>query len=245
MDIIKKNAARLLFLLVLLVVAAFGIATYVAVTERFDSACDEICKAQRELNGKAVLALDGLKTDSTGVDDAAGRLCAVLESGNGQMQAMLHMQHAEIQEDFSSLMLWASVLMIIFLVFSIYSMYRVDDLVNQSRNSVRTILEQSSKAQKRIDEIDRLFMAESRKLAQQSEREIENLRQAAEASLAGLRSEIDERIAASEKTISDEIDKYNLAVDKKATNVQAQFDELKKSITSFVRLLTSPDSKEF
>lgn len=232
---LKKHKWTIAFMIVVALSVGLYAGHYWLTKSRFEDSCNKICATHETLCKQLPLMTTIAHKDSVVVIDA--NTLILIQSGNAQIKNMLEVQHAEIQEDFSSLMLWASVLMVIFLVFSIYSMYRVDDLVNQSRSSVSTIIELSSKAKSRIAEIDTLFKTESQKLATQSSSEIQRLQQEQTRLLGELEQKVGEKISDSEKRIADDVKDFNERVDKKASTVLTQFETIEKSTKPLASLL--------
>ena len=233
-----KNKFKWSVSFIIIVALSFGIfiGYYWLTKSNFEQSCKNIYAAHEELCRQLPSTIKIANQDSVLVQNTMLKI----ESGNAQIKEMLELQHEEIQEDFSSLMLWASVLMVIFLIFSIYSMYKVDDLVNQGRNSVTTIVELSAKAKSRIEEVDNLFKTESQKLAKQSSDEIVKLKQAQSERLKELDEITDKKIAESEGRIAEDIKKFNESIDNKSKAVLDQFQALEentKPLSSLLKIL--------
>ena len=63
---------------------------------------------------------------------------------------LLELQSTKIQSDFTVLSLWAGILMIVFLVFSIYSMFKTDEILRQSREGLKAIENTEKEAEEQI-----------------------------------------------------------------------------------------------
>ena len=74
-------------------------------------------------------------------------LVTQLEQNIKAVQSMLELQDARIQADFTILSIWAGVLMIVFLIFSIYSIFKTDELMRQSREGLLAVEEAKKKAE--------------------------------------------------------------------------------------------------
>lgn len=236
MSCLKDNLTKLAFGAILIVATTVGVCTYFGTRSHFTQSCERICAAHKEMCEDVHTIISGACTDTTAVvNDEA--IAAAIREGNEQIRAMLQLQHSEIEEDFSNLMLWAAVLMVVFLVFSIYSMFKTDDLINQGRSSVETIQGLYAKAAEKISSLDSLFQKESDKLSQESKRQIDELRDKANEKLTGFTDDVDKKISAAEKRINEDIDKYNKKVDNKADNVVKQFNELSDAIAVLLKFL--------
>lgn len=91
------------FLIVLVAVTAVGAIFYYMNSSRFAQSCERICDSHARLCAQLPDIIAAAAKDSVPVD--ADAVVAAVNSGNGQITRMLELQHAEIQEDFSNLML--------------------------------------------------------------------------------------------------------------------------------------------
>lgn len=87
-------------------------------------------------------------------------LCQQLASSQKNIEYQLESQLHNIQHEFLILSLWAALLMIVFLVFSFYSLYKADDIIKQGRDGlhqcriyVHEIDDLTTKAKKKINNL--------------------------------------------------------------------------------------------
>lgn len=236
MSCLKNNLNALAFGAILIVATTVGICSYFGTKSHFTQSCERICAVHEKMCDDVRILVSGARKDSTATVNEDTIVSAIRE-GNGQIRAMLQLQHAEIEEDFSNLMLWAAVLMVVFLVFSIYSMFKTDNLINEGRSSVGTIKGLYSKAEEKISSLDTMFETESTKLARESQKQIDELRDRASKKLSDFTIEVDKKLGAAEGRINADIAKYNKQVDDKAANVQKQFEEMRDAISLLVKFL--------
>lgn len=71
----------------------------------------------------------------------------------GQVKTMLDLHLNKIEHEYSNITLWAAVLTILFLVFSFYSIFKMDSLVHQGNEGVREIRKLSIDGEKTIREV--------------------------------------------------------------------------------------------
>ena len=102
----SRHLGKILFILIIAVVVFFGYKVYSSSVSQFKESSDRICKVYEEMSSSVTAIPQTAKKDSVPPDITA--ISNVLSSGQNQISAMLHLQHAEIEEDFSTLMLWAS-----------------------------------------------------------------------------------------------------------------------------------------
>ena len=71
----------------------------------------------------------------------------------GQTQKMLDLHLNKIEHEYSNITMWAAILTILFLVFSFYSIFKMDELVQQGNEGVRDIRSIYDKGNSYIDEL--------------------------------------------------------------------------------------------
>ena len=76
---------------------------------------------------------------------------------------LLELQYAKIQHEYESIQIWYGILTVIFLIFSFYSLYKVDDIVKQGKDGLKDLDQIKEKADGKIqslgDEIDKTLNA--------------------------------------------------------------------------------------
>lgn len=76
---------------------------------------------------------------------------------------LLELQYAKIQHEYESIQIWYGILTVIFLIFSFYSLYKVDDIVKQGKDGLKDLDLIKEKADGKIkslgDEIDKTLNA--------------------------------------------------------------------------------------
>ena len=76
---------------------------------------------------------------------------AILE---GQTQSMLSLHLAQIEHEYTNITIWAAFMGLLFLAFSFYSLFRIEDCIKKGREGVRIMNGMQNKAQKIIGDID-------------------------------------------------------------------------------------------
>lgn len=77
-----------------------------------------------------------------------------IENEGKTIENLLQVQMSHQHSQFTLLSVWAGVLMIVFLVFSLYSMFKTDELVKQARDSINTIGNSKAEVDRKIQDID-------------------------------------------------------------------------------------------
>lgn len=71
----------------------------------------------------------------------------------GQIKNMVDLHLNKIEHEYNNITLWAAILTILFLVFSFYSIYKMDELIQQGRDGVLDIKQLKSDGEERIKDI--------------------------------------------------------------------------------------------
>lgn len=108
-----------------------------------------------------------------------------------EIKSLLELQSANIKSEFSILSLWAGVLMIVFLVFSIYSMFKTDELLKQSREGLKAIESAEEKAASIIDKVETKTDEELNKVSQKANEESMKIYENAQQTIEEVKKDID------------------------------------------------------
>lgn len=76
---------------------------------------------------------------------------AILE---GQTQRMLSLHLDQIEHEYTNITIWAAFMGLLFLAFSFYSLFRIEDCIKKGRKGVQIMKGMQNKAQKIIGDID-------------------------------------------------------------------------------------------
>ena len=77
-----------------------------------------------------------------------------LEKFHQEVKALLELEFNRVQNEFEALEIWAGILTVIFLIFSFYSLFKTEQLENQSREGVAKIRELNIEGQTKLDLFD-------------------------------------------------------------------------------------------
>ncbi len=82
------------------------------------------------------------------------RLNTERELLNGQTKTMIDLHLNKIEHEYSNITMWAAVLTIIFLVFSFYSIFKMDELIQQGNDGVKEIRQLKTQGEKTIEDLN-------------------------------------------------------------------------------------------
>lgn len=128
-----------------------------------------------------------------------------------QQNSILHqleMQSDKLSSDFTVLSIWSGVLMLVFLIFSIYSVFKTDELMKQSRADIDKIEENSDKANELLASIQKKVNAAIDEINKEADKESNELKENATRTIAQIRSEFDTAINEKSSEFNDRCSDY-------------------------------------
>lgn len=203
---------------------------------------DKIVGLHKECNDIAIKDLKSLTLTKDSTIHLDKIVIDIVEENQQKSLSLLELQYNKLQNDFTILSLWAGILMIVFLIFSIYSMFKVDEMQKQGRSYLDKMEEISTKSK----EI-------SAKIEKQATEKIKALENSTTAEMNKLSGEYDKRIKELENKISEILKDFESSVNTKTSEFQKisekYRDEMKKTseqnnqvLENFVQMIVSSNS---
>ena len=126
------------FVACVIVVILVSCAAFAYLACCYKQAQDDIVALQKKdaLMFEQVLSSKNVKSKSS---ENIDQLQALLDKHQERQEALLHLEYNKLQADFNVLMFAASCLMIIFLVFSLYSIFKTDEMLNKAETEAKGI----------------------------------------------------------------------------------------------------------
>lgn len=81
------------------------------------------------------------------------RLNTEREILEGQTKAMIELHLNKIEHEYSNITMWGAVLTILFLVFSFYSIFKMDELIQQGNDGVKDIKDLKKEGKRNLDQL--------------------------------------------------------------------------------------------
>lgn len=81
------------------------------------------------------------------------RLCTERELLGGQTKTMIDLHLNKVEHEYSNITIWAAALTILFLVFSFYSIYKMDELIQQGNEGLKDIRRIKGEGEKTKDQL--------------------------------------------------------------------------------------------
>lgn len=125
------------------------------------------------IESQRILVNDNQKAKGTNVNQ---ELVLHMETEARTIERILQMQTTQQHSFFTILSIWAGVLMIVFLVFSLYSMFKTDELMRQAKESIIAIEDSKNDAEKKLQEVDIKVAGEIDRIKETTTQFIENIK---------------------------------------------------------------------
>jgi len=156
---------------------------------------------------------------------------------NGQTKTMVDLHLNKIEHEYSNITMWAAVMTIVFLVFSFYSISKIDELIQQGNEGVRNI----------------------RRLERDGEQEVEKLRSSTKELIGNTETNVDTFIQEQQKRINatfkavmkrtDDIEKLSNDslnnFDKQRNTLDEEFQRISKEYEKRIKQLLDEKNEQF
>lgn len=199
------------------------------------------------------------------------RLCVDRDLLNEQTKTMINLHLNKIEHEYSNITLWAAVLTILFLVFSFYSVFKVDELVQQGTDGLKEIRQIKTQGEQTVEKLktdgetlltntkteiktfiatQQLSMLESNKLFEEKKSDIERLCNESLTVLTTTKDNFDKQTKEVLLTFENEMKRLRLDQERELSKQQNEFKNLVMEINKFYTYLKEQkpadeqDSKE-
>jgi len=136
----KPLPSRYIYMVIILATSAFTIIAFWMLSCSFHRSAERIINAQND----DYIKISRLLSDTTSVrtliyNDGLKNLESTLEKHYERTQGLLELQYDKLQNDFNFISLWAATITIVFLVFSIYSIFKTDEMLSHAKDETMEI----------------------------------------------------------------------------------------------------------
>lgn len=128
---------------------------------------------------------------------------------------LLEMQFAKIQHETESLQIWCGILTVVFLIFSFYSLFKTDELVQQGRDGVKELSSLQESGKMCIDEMKQNGLAKISTFETESKEAIAKINERASAEKMKIEEEVNKKKDNAITAIDQRINEANLMLDQK------------------------------
>lgn len=157
-----------------------------------------------------------------GVAQVNENIIKSVEMETKTIENMLQLQTTHQHAQFTLLSVWAGVLMIVFLIFSLYSMFKTDELIKQARDSINIIGNSKREVDEKIQEADTKISEE-----------VEHIKAESSIYLDGIKKDLEKeqsKVSENIKLKSDDFSKTFSEYGKKLDDAQKTLDGIFKGI---------------
>lgn len=125
------------------------------------------------------------------------RLCTERELLEGQIKTMIDLHLNKVEHEYSNITIWAAALTILFLVFSFYSIYKMDELIQQGNEGLKDIRRIKGEGEKTKDQL----RTDGKALIEETKTSIDQLNTDGKALLEETKTSINTFVEAQQKRI--------------------------------------------
>lgn len=160
-------SARHRFVVCILVVVVLALGCFCFLAFNYRQTQNDIVALQRK---DAKILVDLLYSEPNPQKRVAveiEKIADLLDRHQNRVEALLETEYNKLQADFNILMLWASCLMIVFLVFSLYSIFKTDEMLGKAENEanrIHQLLAESNQACENITNQAQIVMSQMQHL---------------------------------------------------------------------------------
>ncbi len=227
----KLHVYRHKFIWSIVISTVIVIVLFVLLLRTYDNSLNEIVNLHREYHSQIENLLKPLTISKDSCVYVNEQLANCIEEGLLNTQSVLQLQSTRIQSDFTLLSLWAGILMIVFLIFSIYSIFKTDELMKQGREGLKVIEDSKSKVDSHILEIENKAEEEIKKVSNAADVEITRFAAESSASLDELRKQIEDKQKAFGETVNKIREEFDESVNKKTDDFQTVYNNYVKKLS--------------
>lgn len=128
----KKNGYRWQFIGSLIVVSLIAIISYVCLAHSYRQRLDRIEEIQVEDGKQLTNLFKTIPYNNRALAVETDKISRTLEDHEQRMESLMELEFEKLQNDFNFISLWAGIITIVFLIFSIYSIFKTDEMLKKS-----------------------------------------------------------------------------------------------------------------
>lgn len=180
------------FIWIISIVTILAIALFIAIAYSYHCSHHQIVTFHKESMKEIHTLMSKANVAKGGCIYIDEQLKHTIENYMHSSSGLLELQYTKIQSDYAILSLWAGVLMVVFLVFTIYSMFKTDEILKQSRVGLKAVEDAEEKVDKVIKSVENRTKDEIKKVSETAKEEKNRIQQDASSTIDDVRNEIEE-----------------------------------------------------
>lgn len=129
---------RHLYLAVIFILSSISICIYCCLANSYKEDADKIVELQKKDSQTIeTLLITSGKVDNSNKTDIQD----VFDKHEERIESIMNLEYSKLESDFNFISIWAAALTIVFLVFSIYSIFKTDEMLRQAEEESKHIHE--------------------------------------------------------------------------------------------------------
>lgn len=161
----------------LAVVSVIAIIGFLCLSISYQNRLDKIAELQLQDGKRIEKILKSKSIDNKNLSKEIDSLSDVFIGHEERMQGLMEMEFEKLQNDFNFISLWAGLITIVFLIFSIYSIFKTDEMLKKSDKVYDEIKDKADVIDNFSKNIKRKYQAELKSLKKDSDDYIKDLSQ--------------------------------------------------------------------
>ena len=165
------------FLCSLAVVTIVAIIGFVTLSYSYSCRLGKIEELQKQDGKRIEVILKSAQVNKKDIAPDVESLSAVFSEHSERMQGLMNMEFEKLQNDFNFISLWAGLLTIVFLIFSIYSIFKTDEMLKKSEKVYDEIKDKADVIDNFTKNVQKKYKQELKALKKDSDDYIKDLSQ--------------------------------------------------------------------
>ena len=161
----------------LLVVSVVAILGFGFLSVSYHNRLNRIEEIQNTDCEQISLLLNSSNMNRRAISVESGKIAESFEKHEERMQSLMEMEFEKLQNDFNFISLWAGLITIVFLIFSIYSIFKTDEMLKKSEKAYEDIKSKSDVIDNFTKNIQKKYRSELKTLKKESDDFIKELTQ--------------------------------------------------------------------
>lgn len=129
-----SNKYKWHFLGSMIAVSIIAIIGFVSLSHSYYNRLETIEELQKRDGKRIEIILNNAHVNKKNIVPEVESLTTVFSEHSERMEGLMNMEFEKLQNDFNFISLWAGLLTIVFLIFSIYSIFKTDEMLKKSEN---------------------------------------------------------------------------------------------------------------
>lgn len=172
-----SNKYKWHFLGYMIAVSIIAIIGFVSLSHSYYNRLETIEELQKRDGKRIEIILNNAHVNKKNIVPEVESLTTVFSEHSERMEGLMNMEFEKLQNDFNFISLWAGLLTIVFLIFSIYSIFKTDEMLKKSENVYDEIKDKAYVVDNFTKNVKRKYKQELNALKKDSDDYIKDLLQ--------------------------------------------------------------------